>query len=101
MIKVSMCLSDLPKEKITEGKYGKKYINLILDKRKNEGKFGETHTLYVAQTEEERKEKTDKVYCGSGKEYIWENKTEQQEQPEPQRVEPITKTGGVETDLPF
>ena len=52
MITLSICLSDLPKEKIQTANNGKKYINLVVDKRKEEGKYGETHTLYVSQSKE-------------------------------------------------
>lgn len=71
MITLSICLSDLPKEKIQTASNGKKYINLVVDKRKEVGKFGETHTLYVSQSKEEREAKEDKKYVGSGKEYVY------------------------------
>jgi len=71
MITLSICLSDLPKEKIQTASNGKKYINLVVDKRKEAGKYGETHTLYVSQSKEEREAKYDKKYVGSGKEYVY------------------------------
>ena len=71
MITLSVCLSDLPKEKIQTANDGKKYINLVVDKRKEAGKYGETHTLYVSQSKEEREAKDDKKYVGSGKEYVY------------------------------
>ena len=71
MISLSICLSDLPKEKIQTASNGKKYINLVVDKRKEVGKYGETHTLYVSQSKEEREAKDDKKYVGSGKEYVY------------------------------
>lgn len=71
MITLSICLSDLPKEKIQTASNGKKYINLVVDKRKEAGKYGETHTLYVSQSKEEREAKEDKKYVGSGKEYVY------------------------------
>ena len=71
MITLSICLSDLPKEKIQTANNGKKYINLVVDKRKEAGKYGETHTIYVSQSKEEREAKDDKKYVGSGKEYVY------------------------------
>lgn len=71
MITLSICLSDLPKEKIQTASNGKKYINLVVDKRKEAGKYGETHTLYVSQSKEERDAKEDKKYVGHGKEYVY------------------------------
>ena len=72
MITLSVCLTDLPKEAIQTGKNGKKYINLVVDKRKAESQYGETHTLYVSQTKEQREAKEDKIYVGSGREYLFD-----------------------------
>lgn len=71
---ISLCLSDLPKGKITEGSNGKKYISLVVDNRREKDKFGNDVTVYVNQTKEEREAKTDKVYVGNGKTYTFENK---------------------------
>ena len=89
---ISICLSDLPKEKITVGSNGKKYINLVVDKRREADKYGNTHTVYVNQTKDERAAKRDKIYVGNGKEYLFNQQLSQQ----PQSVQP--ETGD---DLPF
>jgi hypothetical protein len=70
LINISICLTDLPADKIKQGANGKKYINLCLSKRKETGKYGETHTLFVSQTKEERDFNVQPVYVGSGKEYV-------------------------------
>ena len=73
LISISVCLSDLPKDKIqTSEKNGKKYINLIVDERKEVSKFGETHTAFLSQSKEERESKTPKTYIGGGKEVKFE-----------------------------
>lgn len=69
MITISICLTDLPKDKIKQADNGKKYINLILSERREEGKYGETHTLTVSKTKEEREAQAPNIYVGSGKEY--------------------------------
>lgn len=70
MIVTSICLSDLPKDKITTSeKNGKKYISLVIDERKEADNYGNTHTAYVNQTKEEREAKSQKCYVGNGKEY--------------------------------
>lgn len=69
MITISLCLSDIPKEKIKQGENGKKYINLILSERKQVGNYGETHALSISKTKEERDMNVDTIYVGSGKEY--------------------------------
>jgi hypothetical protein len=76
MITVSVCLSDIPKSKIVEAKNGKKYVNLVLDERREVGQYGETHVLYMSQTKEERQNKDKKVFVGSGKEYKFEKRQE-------------------------
>lgn len=93
MITISLCLSDLPKDKIKQADNGKKYINLILSERKEEGKFGETHTLAVSRTKEEREAGTPTVYVGSGKEYKPQPAT-------PQDVEGLPVAENID-DLPF
>ena len=73
MITVSICLTDIPKEKITTSeKNGKKYLNIVVDHRKEVSTYGETHTVYLSQTKEEREAKAAKVYLGGGKEYKFE-----------------------------
>lgn len=74
MIIIDICLSDVPKELISEGKNGKKYLKLVLNERKSEGKYGETHTLQLSQSKEQREAKASPVYVGSGKAYKFEQK---------------------------
>lgn len=76
MITISVCLSDIPKEQIVEAKNGKEYVNLVLDERREVGRYGETHMLYMSQTKEERQNKDKKVFVGSGKEYKFEKRQE-------------------------
>ena len=66
MIQISLCLSDLPKDKIKQAKNGKKYVNLILAERKEKSKYGETHTLMVSRTKEEREANPKTGFVGSG-----------------------------------
>jgi hypothetical protein len=74
MIVIDICLTDIPKDAISEGKNGKKYLKLVLNERKSEGKYGETHTLQVSQTKEQREAKASPVYVGSGKASKFEKK---------------------------
>ncbi len=59
----------------------------VLNKRKSEGKFGETHTLQLSQTKEQREAKAAPVYVGGGKEYSFEQK------PTPVKSQSTTSTG--------
>lgn len=45
--KVSICLSDLPKEHITEAKNGKKYINLTVNKKREVDQYGNDLSVKV------------------------------------------------------
>lgn len=71
MITFSICLTDLPKEKITTGKNGKKYINLVMQTNyKDEvDQFGNTHNVTLSQTKEERAAKDKRIKVGYGKEW--------------------------------
>lgn len=70
LINISICLSDIPKDKIKLASNGKKYISLVVAKRKEVSQYDETHTVFVSQDKEERAAKLDKVYVGGGKEYV-------------------------------
>lgn len=65
MIKLSICLTDLPKDKITTAKNGKKYINLVMWENKEVDKFGNTHNIQVNKSD--KTEQT--VYVGNAVDY--------------------------------
>lgn len=67
MYVLSICLSDIPKEKIqVSEKNGKMYVNVIVTDRREPDKFGNDATVYMSQTKEEREAKADKEYIGQG-----------------------------------
>lgn len=41
----SICLSDIPKELITTAKNGKKYLNVVINRRREVGQYGHTHYI--------------------------------------------------------
>lgn len=41
----SICLTDIPKELITVGKNGKKYLNVVVNARREVSQFGHTHYI--------------------------------------------------------
>lgn len=75
MINLDISLSDIPQEARRTGKNGKVYTNIVVDKMKQVDAYGNTHTVYMAQSKEERAAKKDKVYIGKAKEIIFENNT--------------------------
>lgn len=46
---------------------GTTQLKLCVADRKEKGKYGETHTLYLNQSKEDREAKKEKSYCGYGK----------------------------------
>lgn len=50
----SLCLTDIPKRLIKEGKDGKKYLNINIVERKEVGKYGETHFIAASCKKEEQ-----------------------------------------------
>jgi hypothetical protein len=104
MIVVSICLSDIPKERITTSeRNGKKYASIVVDERKEPDTYGNTHSVYMNLSKEERLAKEPKIYCGSGKEFKFESKPTT-----PNYVESAHKSAStvashetIDDDLPF
>lgn len=46
-VRISLCLSDIPKEHITTANNGKKYINLELNEKRQPDTYGNTHSVSV------------------------------------------------------
>jgi hypothetical protein len=63
----SICLSDIPKEKITEAKNGKKYLNLTLWVNDTADQYGNIGSIQVSQTKEQRDAQEKKQYIGNFK----------------------------------
>ena len=55
-VNISVCLSDLPKEHITERSSGKKYIRLKLNRKREPDQYGNTHSLEVDTWKPEKQE---------------------------------------------
>lgn len=73
MIVLDICLSDIPKDRIKEGTNGKKYVKLTLSEMRQADRWGNTHTLYVTQTKDEREAKAEKQWVGKGVDYAKKN----------------------------
>lgn len=93
IINISICLSDIPKDKIKVGKNGKKYMNFTVANRREVSKYGETHVVFVSNTKEEREANAQTTFVGGGREY----------QPQPTTVENVDNFPVSENndDLPF
>jgi len=65
MLKIKLTVSDIPKEKIFIGQKGK-YLTVIVSEMQQPDKYGNTHTVYIEHTKEEREAKAAKIYIGKG-----------------------------------
>ena len=94
IINISLCLSDIPKNKIKQSENGKKYLNITCSSRKEQDNFGNTHTVFISQTKEERERGAETVFIGSGKEFV--NKPVTSE-----IIEKLPAMQDEDNDLPF
>ena len=73
IIKASINLTNVPKDKIIQGKKGK-YIPVSITVNDEEDQFGNFGPIIVDQTKEEREAKAAKTYLGNVR-VVWSNGT--------------------------
>jgi len=98
IIKASLNLDAIPKDKIYIGKKGK-YLPITITINDELDQFGNQGPVVVEQTKEERDQKTAKTYLGNVK-VVWSNGTNVDAAPRdnaPAQAAPVTS----EPDLPF
>ena len=103
IIKASINLNEIPKDKIIIGKKGK-YLPITITLNDEVDQFGNQGPVIVDQTKEEREAKVAKTYLGNVK-VVWTNgdnvnaapRTDQPQQA--QQAQPAKQE--VEDDLPF
>ena len=71
IIKTSINLSEIPKDKIFVGKKGK-YLPITITLNDEVDQFGNQGPVVVEQTKEERESKTAKTYLGNAR-VVWTN----------------------------
>jgi len=71
IIKASINLTEIPKDKIIDGKKGK-YLPITITLNDETDQFGNQGPITVAQTKEERDAKHGKVYLGNVQ-VVWTN----------------------------
>ena len=69
LIKASIRVDKLPKEKFIKGKDGAVYYNLTVSVQ-DESRFGNNVSIFDSQTKEERDAKKNRNYLGNGR-VIW------------------------------
>lgn len=95
LINLSICLSDIPKDRIKLANNGKKYLNVTVRDLREADEYGNTHSLYCTQTKEEREAKEKRTYIGRGKEFVF-----QSAQPSVEEVAELPVAEDLD-DLPF
>lgn len=89
----SLCLTDIPKELITVGKNGKKYLNVVVNRRREASKFGMTHYVKAYCKKEQQREGVNY--------YIGELKPSDYQSNNAVHVSPSTPASNEKDDLPF
>lgn len=103
IIKTSINLNAIPKDKIIEGKKGK-YLPVVITLNDEADQFGNHGPVTVDQSAEERESKAAKVYLGNVK-VVWTNGklpdlSKEDEAPKRYAKKPAAQQV-VEDDLPF
>ena len=100
IIQASINLSNIPKDKIVDGKKGK-YLPITITLNDDFDNFGNQGPITVAQSKEERDAKEPKTYLGNVK-VVWTNGQFPQPAPREGQPQQQTKKQTVqEDDLPF
>ena len=98
ILNTSINLSEIPKDKIINGKKGK-YLPLTITVNDELDKFGNQGPVFVGQSKEERDAKAPKTYLGNVK-VAWTNGNTQKLEGQPQQQTTQAPTV-AENDLQF
>ena len=99
IIKTSINLNNIPKEKIFVGKKGK-YLPITITLNDDLDQFGNQGPVVVEQTKEERDAKAAKTYLGNCK-VVWTNGDNVDVAPRDNQSAPAPAPAAAEEDLPF
>jgi hypothetical protein len=99
IIKTSINLSNIPKDKIIIGKKGK-YIPIAISVNDEPDQFGNQGPVVVDQSKEERDAKAPKTYLGNVK-VVWSNGTNVEPAPRDNAPAQAAPAAAPADDLPF
>ena len=99
IIKTSINLNEIPKDKIYVGKKGK-YLPITITLNDELDQFGNQGPVIVEQTKEERDAKAPKTYLGNVK-VVWTNGSNVEPAPRDNNSAPAPAPAAAEDDLPF
>jgi len=99
IIKASIDLTKIPKDKIYAGKKGK-YLPITITLNNDLDQFGNQGPVVVEQTKEERDAKAAKTYLGNVK-VVWTDGNNVDTAPRDMNSAPASAPAATEQDLPF
>ena len=99
IIKASINLNEIPKDKIINGKKGK-YLPSTITLNDEPDQFGTQGPVVVEQTKEDRDAKAAKTYLGNVK-VVWTNGNNVEVAPRDNNSAPAPAPAQAEEDLPF
>lgn len=99
IIKASINLNEIPKDKIITGKKGK-YLPIAITLNDEPDQFGNQGPIIVEQTKDERDAKTAKTYLGNVK-VVWTNGNNVDAAPRDNMQPAAAPTQVDDNDLPF
>lgn len=99
IIKTSINLNNIPKDKIFNGKKGK-YLPITITINDEVDQFGNQGPVVVEQSKEEREAKSPKTYLGNVK-VVWTNGDNVAAAPRDGAPAPAAQPAAAEPDLPF
>lgn len=105
IVKGSIDLTKIPKNKIVEGKKGK-YLNVVITINNDADQYGNNASITVDQTPDERASKETKIYLGNAK-TVWTDGTfapapgRENQQASNFPTQKATTKVVVDDDLPF
>ena len=99
IIKTSINLNSIPKDKIYQGKKGK-YLPITITLNNEPDQFGNQGPVIVEQTKDERDAKAAKTYLGNVK-VVWTDGNNVDTAPRDMNSAPAPAPAEAEEDLPF
>ena len=99
IIKGSINLSEIPKEKVFIGKKGK-YLPITITINDEVDQFGNQGPMVVEQSKEEREAKVPKIYLGNVK-VVWTNGDNVAAAPRTDQPQAAAAAAPQDDDLPF
>ena len=100
IIKTSIDLNKIPKDKIYQGKKGK-YLPITITLNNEPDQFGNQGPVVVEQTKDERDAKAEKTYLGNVK-VVWTDGNNVETAPrDNNQSAPAPAPAAAEADLPF